>query len=117
MYFRCGYPLYHPHAHTHLKAIQCTLLFMQDCKEFQGELFGISNLFRDLSDKLFTSEIIHVHDIEGNEHGPGIERGEKLVHAEDDILVLESGNMQSTNVKMTATSEADLEDLGMLQLL
>lgn len=31
---------------------------VQDCKEFQGELFGISNLFRDLSDKLFTSEII-----------------------------------------------------------
>lgn len=31
---------------------------VQDCKEFQGELFGICNLFRDLSDKLFTSEII-----------------------------------------------------------
>lgn len=34
----------------------------QDCKEFQGELFGISNLFRDLSDKLFTSEIIELHE-------------------------------------------------------
>lgn len=33
----------------------------QDCKEFQGELFGISNLFRDLSDKLFTSEIVESH--------------------------------------------------------
>lgn len=32
----------------------------QDCKEFQGELFGISNLFRDLSDKLFTSEIVEL---------------------------------------------------------
>nr|XP_043616478.1 switch 2 isoform X2 [Erigeron canadensis] len=32
---------------------------VQDCKEFRGELFGISNLFRDLSEKLFTSEIIH----------------------------------------------------------
>ncbi|KAL5730413.1 Swi5 complex subunit Swi2 [Ranunculus cassubicifolius] len=31
---------------------------VQDCKEFKGELFGISNLFRDLSDKLFTGEII-----------------------------------------------------------
>lgn len=31
---------------------------LQDCKEFKGELFGICNLFRDLSDKLFTSEII-----------------------------------------------------------
>ncbi|ESQ36560.1 hypothetical protein EUTSA_v10006771mg [Eutrema salsugineum] len=34
---------------------------VQDCKEFQGELFGISNLFRDLSDKLFTSEIVESH--------------------------------------------------------
>lgn len=31
---------------------------MKDCKEFQGELFGISNLFRDLSNELFTSEIV-----------------------------------------------------------
>ncbi|XP_031481063.1 switch 2 isoform X1 [Nymphaea colorata] len=35
---------------------------VQDCKEFQGELFGICNLFRDLSDKLFTSEIVGVHE-------------------------------------------------------
>ncbi|KAK4368950.1 hypothetical protein RND71_012742 [Anisodus tanguticus] len=35
---------------------------VQDCKEFQGELFGICNLFRDLSDKLFTSEIIELHE-------------------------------------------------------
>ncbi|KAJ9562932.1 hypothetical protein OSB04_008092 [Centaurea solstitialis] len=42
---------------------------VQDCKEFQGELFGISNLFRDLSDKLFTSEIIESHDNkQGAEH-------------------------------------------------
>ncbi|CAA6668682.1 unnamed protein product [Spirodela intermedia] len=34
---------------------------VQDCKEFKGELFGICNLFRDLSDKLFTSEIIESH--------------------------------------------------------
>ncbi|KAL7137045.1 hypothetical protein ABFS83_10G068000 [Erythranthe nasuta] len=31
---------------------------VQDCKEFKGELFGISNLFRDLSNELFTSEIV-----------------------------------------------------------
>ncbi|RWW26416.1 hypothetical protein GW17_00009191 [Ensete ventricosum] len=37
----------------------------QDCKEFQGELFGICNLFRDLSDKLFTSEIIEMHEKKG----------------------------------------------------
>ncbi|KAH6764023.1 switch 2 [Perilla frutescens var. frutescens] len=41
---------------------------VQDCKEFQGELFGICNLFRDLSDKLFTSDIVGVHDKQGNEH-------------------------------------------------
>ncbi|KAF6166842.1 hypothetical protein GIB67_026621 [Kingdonia uniflora] len=35
---------------------------VQDCKEFQGELFGICNLFRDLSDKLFTSEIIESNE-------------------------------------------------------
>ncbi|XP_071701581.1 switch 2-like [Rutidosis leptorrhynchoides] len=44
---------------------------VQDCKEFQGELFGISNLFRDLSDKLFTSEIIHK---QGTEHEPEHDR-------------------------------------------
>lgn len=41
----------------------------QDSKEFQGELFGICNLFRDLSDKLFTSEIIELHEQQGKERG------------------------------------------------
>ncbi|CAK9145858.1 unnamed protein product [Ilex paraguariensis] len=41
---------------------------VQDCKEFQGELFGICNLFRDLSDKLFTSEIIELHEKQGQEN-------------------------------------------------
>uniref|UniRef100_A0ACD5W6U0 Uncharacterized protein n=1 Tax=Avena sativa TaxID=4498 RepID=A0ACD5W6U0_AVESA len=36
-------------------------LTKHDDKKFQGELFGICNLFRDLSDKLFTSEIIEMH--------------------------------------------------------
>lgn len=40
---------------------------LQDCKQFQGELFGICNLFRDLSDKLFTSEIIELHEKQGRE--------------------------------------------------
>lgn len=35
---------------------------VQDCKNFQGELFGICNLFRDLSDKVFTREIIELHE-------------------------------------------------------
>ncbi|GFZ05649.1 switch 2 [Actinidia rufa] len=47
---------------------------VQDCKEFQGELFGICNLFRDLSDKLFTSEIIELHEKgQENEHRPANE--------------------------------------------
>ena len=51
------------------------LVHFQDCKEFQGELFGICNLFRDLSDKLFTSEIIELHKKQGqeNEHPPSKE--------------------------------------------
>ncbi|CAA0808827.1 Switch 2 [Striga hermonthica] len=41
---------------------------VQDCKEFQGELFGICNLFRDLSNELFTSEIVECHEkIQGEE--------------------------------------------------
>ncbi|KAJ8764705.1 hypothetical protein K2173_007794 [Erythroxylum novogranatense] len=40
---------------------------VQDCKQFQGELFGICNLFRDLSDKLFTSEIIELHEKDRND--------------------------------------------------
>ncbi|XP_065876796.1 switch 2 [Euphorbia lathyris] len=40
---------------------------VQDCKQFQGELFGICNLFRDLSDKLFTSEILELHDKQGKD--------------------------------------------------
>ncbi|XP_059283339.1 switch 2 [Lycium ferocissimum] len=42
---------------------------VQDCKGFQGELFGICNLFRDLSDKLFTSEIIELHEKKRKEDG------------------------------------------------
>ncbi|XP_011085388.1 switch 2 isoform X2 [Sesamum indicum] len=41
---------------------------VQDCKKFQGELFGICNLFRDLSDKLFTSEILEFHEKEEKEY-------------------------------------------------
>ncbi|KAK6120681.1 hypothetical protein DH2020_045579 [Rehmannia glutinosa] len=42
---------------------------VQDCKEFQGELFGICNLFRDLSNELFTSEIVQVHEKETSAKG------------------------------------------------
>ncbi|CAH9147008.1 unnamed protein product [Cuscuta epithymum] len=46
---------------------------VQDCKEFQGELFGICNLFRDLSDQLFTSDIIELHGNKGKlDEGNGV---------------------------------------------
>ncbi|KAH7372953.1 hypothetical protein KP509_17G031100 [Ceratopteris richardii] len=35
---------------------------VQDSKDHKGELFGISNLFKDLSEEAFTSEIIEKHD-------------------------------------------------------
>ncbi|PKA52576.1 DNA repair and recombination protein RAD54 [Apostasia shenzhenica] len=41
---------------------------VQDCKEFKGELFGICNLFCDLSDKLFTSEIIEMQSAKGKQY-------------------------------------------------
>lgn len=50
-------------------AFTCNSVSSQDCKEFQGELFGICNLFRDLSDKLFTSEIIELHEKQGDKNG------------------------------------------------
>ncbi|KAA8524350.1 hypothetical protein F0562_010773 [Nyssa sinensis] len=51
---------------------------VQDCKEFQGELFGICNLFRDLSDKLFTSEIIELHEKQGKEYGHHLRKEQDL---------------------------------------
>ncbi|EFJ05584.1 hypothetical protein SELMODRAFT_40953, partial [Selaginella moellendorffii] len=35
---------------------------VQDSKGDKGELFGLSNLFRDLQDKVFTSDIIEQHE-------------------------------------------------------
>lgn len=73
----------------------------QDCKEFQGELFGISNLFRDLSDKLFTSEIIETHE-------------KQVTTTNPDCTELVSGSMDGRvkNPKKAATSKLTLEDLG-----
>ncbi|KAI3994781.1 hypothetical protein MKX01_037332 [Papaver californicum] len=52
---------------------------VQACKEFQGELFGISNLFRDLSDKLFTSEIIELNGKHDQNHGNHNDQTEDIV--------------------------------------
>ncbi|XP_068654852.1 switch 2 [Aristolochia californica] len=47
---------------------------VQDCKEFRGELFGICNLFRDLSDKLFTREIIELQENHRSQYTSNDER-------------------------------------------
>lgn len=49
------------------RIILYSVFSVKDSKEFQGELFGICNLFRDLSNKLFTSDIVESHDKDGNE--------------------------------------------------
>ncbi|CAK9216039.1 unnamed protein product [Sphagnum troendelagicum] len=50
---------------------------VQDSKDYKGELFGISNLFRDLSD--FTSDIIGKHD-------------ERLISIQQTTTVLNNSN-------------------------
>ncbi|KAF7822971.1 Switch 2 [Senna tora] len=85
---------------------------VQDCKEFKGELFGICNLFRDLSDKLFTSEIIQLHE-ERKENGQITEQEKKIVSSEEaDILVSDSENRLRTDSERTSTSS--LKDLGIV---
>uniref|UniRef100_A0A1D1YFI4 Putative DNA repair and recombination protein RAD26-like n=1 Tax=Anthurium amnicola TaxID=1678845 RepID=A0A1D1YFI4_9ARAE len=56
---------------------------VQDCKEFKGELFGICNLFRDLSDKLFTSEILESYGKNKGKNGNSYFVHDSVKHAED----------------------------------
>ncbi|XP_057822858.2 switch 2 isoform X2 [Cryptomeria japonica] len=58
---------------------------VQDSKEYKGELFGISNLFRDLSDKHFTSDIVEQHEkrLQGFEHHNHVAKGQLAVRAVD----------------------------------
>lgn len=105
-----------------LNFLQFTLLAsFQDCKEFQGELFGVCNLFHDLSDKLFTSEIIELH--EKQEHEPGIHHGKKqeLTKLGNSFIPSkESGPASSSGSEIRITSDSKkaststpvLEDLG-----
>ncbi|KAJ1389774.1 P-loop containing nucleoside triphosphate hydrolase, partial [Sesbania bispinosa] len=88
---------------------------VQDCKEFQGELFGISNLFRDLSDKLFTSEIIELHEA-NKEQGHKTEQEKINLSEETDSLASESVTRLCTESASAATSKPDLafEDLGIV---
>ncbi|XP_019414033.1 PREDICTED: switch 2 [Lupinus angustifolius] len=82
---------------------------VQDCKEFQGELFGICNLFRDLSDKLFTSEIIEMHEVHKTEKQGSINLSEETCS-----LVSESETRLCTQPVRAATSNPELEDLGIV---
>ncbi|PIA35230.1 hypothetical protein AQUCO_03600119v1 [Aquilegia coerulea] len=92
---------------------------VQDCKEFQGELFGICNLFRDLSDKLFTGEIIestqkreekyaHCRDID-----QGITEVGKIFIPDESSGAFPSGseNRKSNDLDNPSTSKPLLGDL------
>ncbi|KAJ4845600.1 Swi5 complex subunit Swi2 [Turnera subulata] len=95
---------------------------VQDCKAFQGELFGISNLFRDLSDKLFTSEIIELHEKHGNDDRGCSTTIQKLSEVGTDFLPRKhagetSAGSQSSRPddhKRATNSKPVLEELGIL---
>lgn len=95
----------------------------QDCKEFQGELFGICNLFRDLSDKLFTSEIIELHEKQGQEDGHHLstkqgltELGNNFVSSKEVGVTFssESETRVPSDSERAKTSKPALEDMGTL---
>lgn len=93
---------------------------VQDCKEFQGELFGISNLFSDLSDKLFTSEIIELHEKQGEEdHGHNPSSKMDLSELETYFSQLKEANETAYSAAVSRKpkdfkSVTTLEDSGML---
>uniref|UniRef100_A0A2N9GGK5 Switch 2 n=1 Tax=Fagus sylvatica TaxID=28930 RepID=A0A2N9GGK5_FAGSY len=87
---------------------------VQDCKEFQGELFGICNLFRDLSDKLFTSEIIELHEKQGHKHGHHLSTKQGLT---EEVGVTFSSNSETrvpSDSERVKTSKPVLEDMGIV---
>ncbi|KAL4585268.1 hypothetical protein LXL04_009884 [Taraxacum kok-saghyz] len=81
---------------------------VQDCKEFKGELFGISNLFRDLSDKLFTREIIQSHDKQGTLTGTVKDDGENQTLSDFGMCFLPS------QARETFSLESETRDLGIV---
>ncbi|KAK4486941.1 hypothetical protein RD792_006256 [Penstemon davidsonii] len=88
---------------------------VQDSKEFQGELFGISNLFRDLSDKLFTSEIVELHEEQGKENGYN-EIGANFDHSRKEIANKHSvqSAIDGPKDKGKTMAEPMLEDVGIV---
>lgn len=87
--------------------IWLTCLF-QDDKKFQGELFGICNLFRDLSDKLFTSEIIEMH---GEDEKAKTSEATGIREIVDTDLFGTQGQMKSSTVAIGDENQA-LADYG-----
>uniref|UniRef100_A0A5B6ZDQ1 Putative switch 2 n=1 Tax=Davidia involucrata TaxID=16924 RepID=A0A5B6ZDQ1_DAVIN len=88
---------------------------VQDCKEFQGELFGICNLFRDLSDKLFTSEIIELHEKQGKERDL-TELGKLIVPSKEASEKISSGSEtgKPKDMERSRITKPVLEDLGIV---
>ncbi|KAM6548917.1 hypothetical protein CsatB_020593 [Cannabis sativa] len=85
---------------------------VQNCKEFQGELFGICNLFRDLSDKVFTSEIIGLHDKRKEDS-----RKQELTNSSETfgpMSSLGSWIKKTSKDSKKASSDPALEDLGVV---
>ncbi|TYJ05220.1 hypothetical protein E1A91_A12G150300v1 [Gossypium mustelinum] len=95
---------------------------VQDCKEFQGELFGICNLFRDLSDKLFTSEILELHEKQGQQHTEHDSDKQELTSLGSlptptegsETFSSVSKNLHPGDIEIAATDKPVLEDLGIL---
>ncbi|MQL86572.1 hypothetical protein Taro_019111, partial [Colocasia esculenta] len=85
---------------------------VQDCKEFKGELFGICNLFRDLSDKLFTSEIIesYAKHRENNRDSYCIDNPVKHVKDHDiqELQNISSSTTKHTNDVLLSKTSAEL---------
>ncbi|KAK8954966.1 DNA repair and recombination protein RAD54 [Platanthera zijinensis] len=77
---------------------------VQDCKEFKGELFGICNLFRDLSDKLFTSEIIEMHANHGKKHDSS--------NGSENVMKNERKPVSKTSLKNLEVDDASLNKIG-----
>ncbi|EXB44640.1 Putative DNA repair and recombination protein RAD26-like protein [Morus notabilis] len=91
---------------------------VQDCKEFQGELFGICNLFRDLSDKLFTSEIVELNEKQGQQDKDPPSRKQELTELGNSSAPPEEANPvpspESENDSKKTSSNPTLEDLGIV---
>uniref|UniRef100_A0A803MZ19 Helicase C-terminal domain-containing protein n=1 Tax=Chenopodium quinoa TaxID=63459 RepID=A0A803MZ19_CHEQI len=91
---------------------------VQDHKQFQGELFGIGNLFRDLSDKLFTSEIIEEHEKHGHEtmvQESVNNLGEHFVQpTEAGESSLSECRVKKPGISESTTAKPLLEELGIL---